>query len=104
MPTSTESEIFNVIPVKGYIIKTKYLGHTKTKLPRVKATYKKDADTIYSKTIKYNNKLADLDNYANAVRELLKTEWFKDFSPSVDIVSFGWDNDNYFFIVSSKEF
>ena len=50
------------------------------------------------------SKLADLDNYANAVRELLKTEWFKDFSPSVDIVSFGWDNDNYFFIVSSKEF
>ena len=104
MPTSTEAKIFNEIPVKGYIIKTKYLSYTNTKVPRVKATYKKDAETIYSKTIKYNNKLADIDNYANAVRELLKTKWFKDFSPSVDIVSFGWDNDNYFFIVSSKVF
>ena len=104
MPTSTESKIFNVIPVKGYIIKTKYLGYTNTKLPRVKATYKKDANTIYSKTINYNNKLADIDNYANAVRELLKTKWFKDFYAIVDIVSFGLDNDNYFFIVSSKVF
>ena len=46
MPTSTESEIFNVIPVKGYIIKTKYLGYTNTKLPRVKATYKKDENNL----------------------------------------------------------
>jgi len=104
MPTSTESKIFKDIAVKGYIIKTKYLSVTNTKLPRVKATYKKDANTIYSKTINYNRNIGDIDNYANAVRELLKTEWFKDFSPSVDIVSFGWDNDNYFFIVSSKEF
>lgn len=99
-----ESQIMDEIKVKGLVIKTKFLGPTDHKDPRAKAFYKKDAKTIYSKVIPWDTEIEAIDNYANATRELLKTEYFKDFHPEVDILSMGWDHDTYYFIVHSKTF
>ena len=98
------TRIMDEIKVKGLVIKTKFLGPTDYKDPRAKAFYKKDANTIYSKVIPWNTEIEAIDNYANATRELLKTEYFKDFHPEVDILSIGWDHDTYYFIVQSKTF
>lgn len=99
-----KSQIMDEIKVKGLVIKTKFLGPTDHKESRAKAFYKKDAKTIYSKVIPWNTEIEPIDNYANATRELLKTEYFKDFHPEVDILSMGWDHDTYYFIVQSKTF
>jgi len=99
-----KTRIMDEIKVKGLVIKTKFLGPTNYKDPRAKAFYKKDAETTYSKVIPWNTEIEAIDNYANATRELLKTEYFKDFHPNVDILSMGWDHDTYYFIVQSKTF
>jgi len=99
-----KTRIMDEIKVKGLVIKTKFLGPTDYLDPRVKAFYKKDAHTTYSKVIPWDTEIEAIDNYANATRELLKTEYFKGFHPNVDILSMGWDHDTYYFVVHSKTF
>ena len=48
--------------IKGMVIKTKYLPYTKTKDSRAKAIHKRDNNTTYSKTIKLNSDIDEIDN------------------------------------------
>ena len=85
--------------LRGLVIKTKYLGPTDRKRSRVKAIFKRDHETTWTKTINWNDSLESPDNHFEAALELMKNWDFAEYHPDMKIQSMGWDHDFYYFVV-----
>ena len=85
--------------LRGLVIKTKYLGPTDHKRSRVKAIFKRDHETTWTKTINWNDSLECPDNHFEAALELIKSWDFAEYHSDMKIQSMGWDHDFYYFVV-----
>jgi len=85
--------------LRGLVIKTKYLGPTNRKGSRIKAIFKRDHETTWTKTINWNYSLECPDNHFEAALELIKSWDFAEYHPNMKIQSMGWDHDFYYFVV-----
>ena len=85
--------------LRGVVIKTKYLGATDYRGAKIKATHKRENDKTFTKTISKDYELEPAQNALRAANALIESWEYKEYHPNMKIVSMGWDNDHYIFVV-----
>ena len=85
--------------LRGFVIKTKYLGATDYRQARIKASHLREDGVTYSKTIEKDFDLEPSENAFNAAQELVNSWPLAEYNPNMKIVSMGWDYANYYFVV-----
>ena len=83
----------------GPCIITKVLLPTDTKDARVKATYKRDSSTTWSKTVAWNTDIEDYENHYKAAKLLIDT-WPLNEEHTWSFIARGHDQFHYYFVAT----
>ena len=84
--------------ISGPIIKTRFLGPTTHRDPRIVASHKRDSEVTWRKTITCHQGSSDWENHRDAACMLIENSPMKDWQ--VVLVACGHDADGYFWICS----
>ena len=87
----------------GPMIKTRYLGWTNMRKPRVVATHKRDSQTTYRVQLNWDDELDDASNHQSAAQLLLDIYWSdRDELNSIMLVGRGHDADGYYWLAVAR--
>ena len=84
---------------QGPLIRTKYLGPTSYKGPRITATHKRDGERTQRVTLAWDHQLDGMEN-AKAAALALCQSW--PYEQTMVLVACGFDHDHYYFIASPE--
>ncbi len=86
--------------LQGPLIRTKYLGPTTWRGPRITAVHKRDSEQTQRVTIHWNHALDGMENAKAAALALCRT-WQHPEMEMV-LVACGFDHDHYYFSASPE--
>lgn len=85
--------------IHGPLIKTKYLGPTARLGSRIVASHHRDSETVWRQTSHWQNEESAFENARLAALALIRSSPMADWQ--AQIVASGFDQDHYYFIVST---
>jgi hypothetical protein len=85
--------------IHGPLIKTKFLGPTTHREPRIMASHQRDSQRTWRKATYWNPKESALENHRLAALALIRSSPMADWQ--AQIVASGFDQDHYYWIVST---
>lgn len=85
--------------IHGPLIKTKFLGPTTHREPRVMASHQRDSKRTWHKATYWNPEESALENHRLAALALIRSSPMAEWQ--AQIVASGFDQDHYYWIVST---